>query len=44
VVIFIGLSFLLGEYGIQVPWWEIILIIFGVYLVLRWLQVWNRRQ
>jgi uncharacterized membrane protein YvbJ len=44
LVIFIGLSFLLREYGILIPWWEIILIIFGIYLIVRWLQVWNRRK
>jgi uncharacterized membrane protein YvbJ len=44
IVIFIGLSFLLREYGIPVPWWEIILILFGVYLVARWFRVWNRRK
>ena len=44
IVIFIGLSFLLREYDILIPWWEIILIIFGIYLVIRWLRVWNRRQ
>ena len=44
IVIFIGLSFLLREYDILLPWWEIILIIFGIYLIIRWLRVWNRRQ
>jgi hypothetical protein len=44
VVIFIGLSFLLREYGILVPWWEILLIILGIYLIVRWLRAWNRRK
>lgn len=35
IVIFIGASFMLREYGILVPWWEILLILFGIYLVLR---------
>jgi uncharacterized membrane protein YvbJ len=44
VVIFIGLSFLLREYGIPVPWWEIIIIVLGIYLVWRWFRVWKRRK
>jgi uncharacterized membrane protein YvbJ len=44
IVIFIGLSLLLEQYDIVIPWWEIILILFGVYLVVRWFLVWNRRK
>jgi uncharacterized membrane protein YvbJ len=44
VVIFIGFSFLLREYGIPVPWFEILIILLGVYLVARALRVWNRRK
>ena len=44
VIIFIGLSFLLSEYGITVPWWEILIILLGVYLVAQALRVWNRRK
>ena len=44
IVIFIGLSFLLREFDIFIPWWEIILILFGIYLVARWFSVWNRRK
>lgn len=44
IVIFIGLSLLLQEYGIPIPWWEIIIILLGVYLVARWVRVWNRRK
>ena len=44
IVIFIGLSFLLREYDITIPWWEILLILLGVYLVARWFRVWNRRK
>jgi uncharacterized membrane protein YvbJ len=44
IVIFIGLSVLLQAYGIPVPWWEILLIIFGVYLVALWFRAWNRRK
>jgi uncharacterized membrane protein YvbJ len=44
IVIFIGLSFLLREYGIDVPWWEILLILLGVYLVVRWFGMRNRRR
>jgi hypothetical protein len=43
-VIFIGLSFLLGEYGIIVPWWEILIILLGIYFVAQALRVWNRRK
>ena len=44
VVIFIGSSFLLREYNIFIPWWEIIMILLGIYLVARWLTLRNRRM
>ena len=36
IVIFIGLSLLLEQYGITVPCWEILIILLGVYLIWRW--------
>jgi hypothetical protein len=44
IVIFIGLSLLLEQYGITVPWWEIIIILLGVYLIWRWYGFRNRRR
>lgn len=44
IVIFIGLSLLLQEYDIVIPWWEILLIILGVYLIARWFSLRNRRR
>jgi uncharacterized membrane protein YvbJ len=44
IVIFIGLSLMLEQYGVAVPWWQIIFIIFGVYLIWRWLSFRNRRR
>jgi uncharacterized membrane protein YvbJ len=44
IVIFIGLSLLLEQYNIMIPWWEIILILFGIYFVVRWFRVWNRQK
>src|SRR4030065_176307 len=40
IVIFIGLSFLLREFDIFIPWWEIILILVGIYLFSRLFSVW----
>jgi uncharacterized membrane protein YvbJ len=42
IIIFIGLSILLREYGIPIPWWEILIIMLGVYLV--WLGIRNRQR
>ena len=36
LIIFIGLSLLLEQYGITVPWFEILIILLGVYLIWRW--------
>ena len=44
MVVFIGLSLLLEQYGITVPWWEILIILLGVYLIWRWSQLRNRRR
>jgi uncharacterized membrane protein YidH (DUF202 family) len=36
VITIIGLSLLLEQvYGVNIPWWSIIIILIGVYLVLR---------
>ena len=36
VIVFIGFSFLLNEtFNIRIPWWEIILILFGVWFIAR---------
>ncbi len=36
VIVLIGFSFLLNEtFNIRIPWWEILLIIFGVWLLSR---------
>jgi uncharacterized membrane protein YvbJ len=36
VIILIGLSLLLEQvYGVDIPWWSLIIILLGVYLVLR---------
>jgi amino acid transporter len=44
IVIFIGLSLLLQEYDIIIPWWEIIIILLGVYLIWRWFSFRNRQK
>jgi hypothetical protein len=44
IVIFIGLSLLLQAYDIIIPWWEIILILLGVYLIARWVSLRNRHR
>jgi hypothetical protein len=44
IVIFIGLSLLLEQYSIKVPWFEILLILLGVYLIWRWFSFRNRRR
>jgi uncharacterized membrane protein YvbJ len=36
VIVFIGFSFLLNAtFNIRIPWWEIILILFGVWFIAR---------
>lgn len=36
IIIVIGLSFLLSEvYGISIPWWPLIIIIVGIWLLVR---------
>jgi hypothetical protein len=44
LIIFIGLSLLLEQYGITVPWFEILIILLGVYLIWRWFSFRNRRR
>jgi uncharacterized membrane protein YvbJ len=45
IIILIGFSFLAREvYGIQVPWFEVIIILLGVYVIARALRGRNRRQ
>jgi hypothetical protein len=44
IIVFIGFSFLLSEtFNIRIPWWEIILILFGVWFIVR-AVMWNRRR
>jgi hypothetical protein len=43
IIIVIGLSFLYSEvYGVSIPWWPIIVIIIGVWLIAR--AVMGRRK
>jgi uncharacterized membrane protein YvbJ len=44
IVIFIGLSLVLEQYDIRIPWWEIIIILLGTYLIARWFSIRNRRR
>jgi uncharacterized membrane protein YvbJ len=45
VIVLIGFSFLLNEtVNIQVPWWEILLIIFGVWFIARAVMRMKRRR
>lgn len=44
IIIVIGLSFLLSAvYGVSIPWWPIIIIIVGVWLIAR-AVMWRRRS
>lgn len=44
IILLIGFSFLVNElYGISLPWWPIIVIIIGIFLIARWFM-WNRRK
>jgi hypothetical protein len=44
IIIVIGLSFLYSEiYGVSIPWWPIIVIIIGVWLIAR-ATIWRRRS
>ena len=44
IIIVIGLSFLLSEvYGVSIPWWPIIVIVIGVWLIAR-AAMWRRRS
>ena len=44
VIVFIGFSFLLSEtFNIRIPWWEIILILFGVWFIAR-AVMWTKRR
>jgi hypothetical protein len=43
IIILIGFSFLVQQvYNISIPWWEIILIFFGIYIIAR-AALWHRR-
>ena len=43
IIILIGFSFLVQQvYNISIPWWEIILIFFGIYIIVR-AALWHRR-
>lgn len=43
IVIVIGTSFLISEvYGVSIPWWPIVVIIVGVWLLLR-AVIWRQR-
>ena len=45
VIIFAGFSLLVAElYGIDIPWGPIILILFGVFVLVRLVQVRSRRR
>jgi hypothetical protein len=45
VIVFIGFGFLLNEtFNILIPWWEIILILFGVWFVARAVIGMKRRR
>jgi hypothetical protein len=44
IIIVIGFSFLYSEvYGVSIPWWPIIVIIIGVWLIAR-AAMWRRRS
>ena len=44
IILLIGFSFLVNElYGINLPWWPLIVIIIGIFLIARWLM-WSRRK
>lgn len=45
VIVLIGFSFLLNEtFNIRIPWWEIILILFGVWFIARAAMRMKRRR
>jgi len=45
VIVLIGFSFLLNEtFNIQIPWWEILLILFGVWFIARAVMRMKRRR
>ena len=44
ILVFIGLSLLLQEYDIIITWWEIIIILLGMYLIARWLSFRNQQK
>ena len=44
-ILFVGFSLLVGAlYGIDIPWWPIILILAGVFILVRFFQVRGRRR
>ena len=45
IIIFAGFSLLVAElYGIDIPWGPVIMILFGVFILVRLLQVRSRRR
>ena len=44
IILLIGFSFLVNEvYGFSIPWWPVVIIIIGIFLIVRWLR-WSRRR
>jgi len=45
IILLIGFSFLVRElYNISIPWFEVLLILLGIYIIARALTGWGRRR
>ena len=45
IILLIGFSFLVRElYNISIPWFEVLIILLGVYIIARALTGWGRRR